>query len=116
MKAKLIRCLAPLPETSSNPVLTRMLEIAPYQAPSGEDRGGNKEASAATEEVIRGGGTETSSPQGRKRTAFEDPKTMVSKRGKKSSPKGPSLWDTPAALCPQGDQPSTEAFILQFGS
>ena len=85
-----------------------MLEIAPYQAPSGEDKGGNKEASASAKEVSRGGGTETSSPQGRKRTASEDPETMVSKRGKKSSPEGPALGATLAALCPQGDQPSTE--------
>ena len=85
-----------------------MLEIAPYQAPSGEDKGGNKEASASAKEVSRGGGTETSSPQGRKRTASEDPETMVSKRGKKSSPEGPASGDTLAALCPQGDQPSTE--------
>ena len=98
----------PLPETSPNPVLTRMLEIAPYQAPLGEDKGGNKEASASAKEVSRGGGTETSSPQGRKRTASEDPETMVSKRGKKSLPEGAALGDTLAALCPQGDQPSTE--------
>ena len=85
-----------------------MLEIAPYQAPSGEDKGGNKEASASAKEVSRGGGTETSSPQGRKRTASEDPETMVSKQGKKSPPEGPALGDTLAVLCPQGDQPSTE--------
>ena len=85
-----------------------MLEIAPYQAPSREDKGGNKKANASAKEVSQGGGTETSSPQRRKRTASEDPETMVSKRGKKSSPEGPALGDTLAALCPQGDQPSTE--------
>ena len=85
-----------------------MLEIAPYQAPLGEDKGGNKEASASAKEVSRGGETETSSPQGRKRTTFEDPETMVFKRGKKTSLEGPAPGDTPAALCPQGDQPSTE--------
>ena len=85
-----------------------MLEIAPYQAPLGEDKGGNKEASASAKEVSQGGGTETSSPRGRKRTTSEDPETMVSKRGKKSLPEGPALGDTLAALCPQGDQPFTE--------
>ena len=85
-----------------------MLEIAPYQAPSGEDKGGNKEASASAKEDNQGGGTETSSPQGSKRTTSEDPETTVTKRGKKSPLEGPALGDTLAALCPQGDQPSTE--------
>ena len=40
----MIRCSAPLPEGSPDPVLARMLELAPYQAPSGEDKGRNKEA------------------------------------------------------------------------
>ena len=43
-KAERIRCSAPLPEGSPDPVLTRMLERAPYQVPSGEDEGNNKEA------------------------------------------------------------------------
>ena len=89
-------------------MLTRMLEIAPYQAPLGEDKGGNKEGRASMKEVSRGGGTETFSPHGRKRTASEDPETMVSKRGKKSSLEGPVLEGTLVAQCPQGDQPSTE--------
>ena len=37
-KAERIRCSAPLPEDSTNPVLTRMLARAPYQVPSGEDK------------------------------------------------------------------------------
>ena len=85
-----------------------MLEITPYEAPLGEDKGGNKEACASVKEVSRGGGTETSSPQGRKRTASEDPETMVSKRGKKSLPQGPAPENAPAALRPRGDQLSTE--------
>ena len=103
-KAKLIRCPAPLPETSPNPVLTRMLEIAPSE----ENERGNKEATTSAKEAVRKGGTENSSPQGKKRTASEDPETMASKWGKKSSPQGPVLGDTSAELCPQGDQPSTE--------
>ena len=94
-----------------------MLEPAPYQAPLGEDKRGNKEAesrphslfiqtdgiNASAKEDNQGEESEIPSPQGRKRTTSEDPETKVSKRGKKSSPKGPI-----AAQCPQGDQPSTE--------
>ena len=113
----MIRCSAPLPEGPANPVLDRMLEPVPYQAPSKEYKGGNKEAesrphslfirtggiSASTKEDNQGEESEIHSPQGRKRTTFEDPETKVSKRGKKSSPEGPV-----AAQCPQGDQPTTE--------
>ena len=70
--------------------------------------GGDKEATASSKEAVRKGGIENSSPQGKKRTASEDPETMVLKRGKKSSPEGPVLGDTSAELCPQGDQPSIE--------
>ena len=45
-KAKMIRCSAPLPEGSPDPVLARMLELAPYQAPSGKDKGGIKRLKA----------------------------------------------------------------------
>ena len=82
----------------------KMLEVVP----SKESEGGDKEATASSKEVVRKGGIENSSPQGKKRTAPEDPETMASKRGKKSSPEGPVLGDTSAELCPQGDQPSTE--------
>ena len=89
----MIRCSAPLPEGSPDPVLARMLELAPYQAPSGEDKGRNKEAesephslfiqtggiSASVKEDNRGEESEIPSPQGRKRTASEDLETMVSK-------------------------------------
>ena len=118
----MIRCPAPLPEGSPDPVLARMLELAPYQAPSGEDKGRNKEAeskphslfiqtggiSASAKEDNQGEESEIPSPQGRKRTTSEDPETKVSKRGKKSSPEGPASEGTPAAQCLQGDQPSTE--------
>ena len=102
-KAKLIRCPAPLPETTPDPVLTRMLEVAPSE----EGEGGNKEATASAKEAARKGGIENPSIQGKKRTASEDPETMASKRGKKSSPEGPVLGDASTELCPQGDQPST---------
>ena len=121
-KAKMIRCSAPLPGGSTDLVLARMLELAPYQAPSGEDKGGNKEAesgphslfiqsgaiSASTKEDNRGEESEIPSRQGRKRTTSEDLEIMVSKRGKKSSPEGLGSEGTLGAQCPQGDQPSTE--------
>ena len=99
-----------------------MLEPVPYQAPSGEDKGGNKGDEGRSHSLfIQTGGISTSakednreeeseipSPQGRKRTTSEDPETKVSKRGKKSSPEGPTSEGTLAAQYPQGDQPSTE--------
>ena len=42
-KTERIRCSAPLPEDSADPVLTRMLAHAPYQVPSGEDKEGSGE-------------------------------------------------------------------------
>ena len=94
----------PLPEGSPDPVLARMLELAPYQAPSGEDKGRNKEAESGLHALlIQTGGISVSvkednrakesripSPQGRKRTASDDLETKVSKRGKKPSPGGPA--------------------------
>ena len=102
-KGKLIRCPAPLLETTPDPVLTRMLEVAPLE--EGEE--GNKEATASPKEAVRKGGIKNSSNQGKKRTASEDPESMVTKRGKKSSSESPALGDASIALCPQGDQPST---------
>ena len=81
-----------------------MLEVAPSE----EGEGGNKEAAASVKEAIRKGGIENPSIQGKKRTASEDPETMVSKRGKKSSLEGPAPGGAPVALRPQGDQLSTE--------
>ena len=103
-KAKLIRCPAPLPETASDPVLTRMLEVAPSE----EGEGGNKEATASVKEAVGKGGIKNPSNQGKKRTASKDLETMVSKQGKKSSSEGPAPGGALAAQCPQGDQPPTE--------
>ena len=118
----MIRCSAPLPEGSLDPVLARMLEYAPHQVPSEEDKGRNKEAesgprallirtggiSVSAKEDNRGEESKIPSPQGRKRTASEDLETRVSKRGKKPSPGGPAPEGILTAQCPQGDQPSTE--------
>ena len=116
------RCFAPLPEGSPDPVLARMLEHAPYQVPSGEDKGRNKEAesgphalliqtrgiSVSAKEDNRGEESRIPSPQGRKRTASEDLETKVSKRGKKPSPGGPAPEGVLTAELPQGGKPSTE--------
>ena len=121
-KAKLIRCPAPLPETMPDPVLTRMLERAPYQVPLGEDEGRNREAesglhtlniqtggiSASAKEDKRGEESKIPSPQGRKRSASEDLETMVFERGKKPLSGGPTPEGILTAQYLQGDQPSTE--------
>ena len=121
-KAERIRCSAPLPEGSPDPVLTRVLARTPYQVPSGEDKGRDKEAesgphtllvqtegiSVSAREDDRGEESRIPSPQGRKRTASEDLETRVSKRGKKPSPGGPAPEGILTAQCPQGSQPSTE--------
>ena len=118
----MIRCSAPLPEGLANPVLDGMLEPAPYQVPSKEDEGGNKEAdngphsllvptegmSTSAREDKQGKESDIPSPRGRKRITSEDPETKASKRGKKSSPEGPATEGILAAQCPRGDQPSTE--------
>ena len=103
-ESKVNQVSGPLPETTLDPVLTRMLEVAPSE----EGAGGNKEATASAKEAVRKGGNENPSILGKKRTASEDPDTMISKQGKKSLLEGPAPRDASAALCPQGDQPSTQ--------
>ena len=95
-KAKVIRCPSPLPETTPDPVLTRMLEVAPLEE-SGE---GNKGATASTKEAVRKGRIENYPDQGKKRTASEDPEVITSKRGKKSLSEGPAPGGAPVALHP----------------
>ena len=118
----MIRCSARLPEGLDNPPLEKMLEIAPCPKPSKEDKMGNNEGesgppplpipiegmSASVREDNKGEEPDILFPRGRKRTASEDLETMVSKRGKKSSPGGPAPEGILTAQCPQGDQPSTE--------
>ncbi len=81
-----------------------MLEALPLE----EGEGGNRKATASTEEALKKGGIENPSLQGEKRTAFEDPEAKASKRGKKSSPEGPAPGEAPAALSPLRNQPSSE--------
>ena len=71
-------------------MLVRMLEIMPLE---GED----KEAMASSKEAAPKGGTDNSSPKGKKRAASDDPETMASKRGKKILVKGS---DTLPTSCP----------------
>ena len=104
MKAERIRCPAPLPKDSANPMLTRMLVPAPYQVPVREDKEESEEAQGglhsrgtpgtlsgeigtSTSEGGREGQTDIPSPHGKKRTASEDSKREASKRGRY-----PSRW------------------------
>ena len=82
-------------------MLVRMLEIMPLE---GED----KEAMASSKEAAPKGGTDNSSPKGKKRSASDDPETVASKWGRKSSSEGPAPGSSSAGLHPQGDQPSSE--------
>ena len=82
-------------------MLVRMLEIMPLE---GED----KEAMASSKEASPKGGIDNSSPKGKKRAASDDPETMASKRGRKSSSEGPTPGSSLARLRPQGDQLSSE--------
>ena len=119
----MIRCSAPLPEGLENPVLEKMLELAPCPEPSKEDKGGgNNEGesgppslpiptegmSASVREDNQGEESDILSPRRKKRTTPEDPETKASKREKKSPPEGPASEGILAAQCPRGDQPSTE--------
>ena len=103
-QAKLIRCPAPLPEITPDPVLVKMLEVMPYEEGEGESR----KATALPKEALERGGIENTSLQGEKRTASEDPGAKAPKRGKKSSPEGPASGEAPAAQSPLKIQPSNE--------
>ena len=118
----MIRCPAPLPEGLENPVLEKMLELAPCPEPSKEDKGGNNEGesgppslpiptegtSASVRDDNQGEESDVPSPRGRKRTTSEDPETKVSKREKKTPPEGPASEGALAAQSPRGDLPSNE--------
>ena len=82
-QAKLIQCPAPLLETTQDPVLIKMLEVAPSE----EGEGGHRGTTTSAKEAFSKGGIESPSFQGEKRTTSEDPEAKASKRGKKSVPK-----------------------------
>ena len=97
-QAKLIRCPAPLPETTPDPVLVKMLEVAPSEEGEGE----NRKTATSPREALKKGGIENPSFQGEKRTASEDPEAETSKRGKKPLPGGPASEGILTAQRPQG--------------
>ena len=103
-RSRLIRCPAPLPETALEPVLVRMLEVAPTEGGEGENRGANISPKGASEE----GGIRNPSLQGEKRTASEDPEAKAPKQGKRSSPGGPASGENPDVQSSPKDQPSNE--------
>ena len=70
-------------------MLVRMLKSVPLEGSEGED----KETMASSKEAAPKGRTDNSSPTGKKRAASDDPETMASKRGKKSSSEGPTPGD-----------------------
>ena len=93
----------PLPETTPNPVLIKMLEVAPSE----EGKEEHRETTTSAKEACSKGGIEGPSLQGEKRTASEDPKAKASKRGRKSLER-PVPGRAPAAQSPQRNQPSRE--------
>ena len=109
----MVRCSAPLPEGLENPVLEKMLELAPCPEPSKEDTGGNNmDGSGPPSLPVTTEGMSASLKEdnrGRKRTASEDPEAEASKREKKSPTEGPASGGALAAQSPQGDQPSNES-------
>ena len=109
----MIWCLAPLPEGLENPVLEKMLEVAPCPEPLKED---------TVEDTADGHGppmlpilaegasvSMKEDDQKRKRIASEDSKAGASKWEKKSPTEGPASGGASAAQSPQGDQPSNES-------
>ena len=118
----MIRCSAPLLEGLENPMLEKMLELAPCPKPSQEDKGGNNGVesvppslpiptegmSASVKEDNQGEESDILSLRGRKRIASEDLETKASKQEKKSPPEGPALEGAFAAQSPREDQPSNE--------
>ena len=61
-QAKLIRCPTPLPETAPDPVLVRMLEVAPSKEGEGENRG----TTASIKESFEEGGSRIPPSRGRR--------------------------------------------------
>ena len=94
-KAKLIRCLAPLPEDLENPVLEKMLQTAPCPEPLKEDTvednaGGRGLSTLPT--LSKGASVSMKEgDQKRTRTAPGDSEAEASKREKKSPTEGPTL-------------------------
>ena len=103
----------PLPEGLENPVLEKMLEVAPCPEPLKEDTEGDNTGERGPPSLpAPTKGTSVSMKEddrGRKRTASEDPEAEASKREKKSPTEGPASGGASAAQSPRGDQPSNES-------
>ena len=82
-----------------------MLKIMPLEGSKGKDKG----TMASSKMAATKGGTDISSPKGKKRAASDDPETMAPKRGRKSTSEGPTPRSSSAELRPQRDQPSSES-------
>ena len=120
-----IRCPAPLPDDSANPMLTRMLASAPYQAPARE---GKEESEKAQQDLGSGGKSDTESgkidlslpedgggkgpsipsPSRRKRAASEGGEGRSSKRGKMPPLSGLGLESDAVEQLQHEDKPSTK--------
>ena len=120
-----IRCPAPLPEDSANPVLTRMLASAPYQAPTRE---GKEESEKTRDDLCSRSKSDTESgeidlsspedrgergasipsPSRRKRAASEGWEGRSPKRGKMPPLSGLGLESDAVEQLRQGDKPSAK--------
>ena len=108
----MIRCSPPLPEGLENPVLEKMLEVAPCPDPLKEDTGEDNTGGRGppTLPILAEGASVSmkEDDQKRKRAAPEDSEAEASKREKKSPTEGPALRGALAAQSPRGDQPSNK--------
>ena len=96
-----------------NPVLEKMLQVAPCPEPLKEDTVEDNAGGCGppTLPILAEGASVSmkEDDQKRKRIASEDSEAEASKREKKSPTKGPTLGGTIAAQSPRGDQFSRES-------
>ena len=114
--------MAPLPEDSADPMLTRMLPPAPYQVPVKEDKEESRKAKgglhsygtpdtvsgeikAPSSEDKREGEADILSPHGKKRAASEGWEEKAPKRGKMPLSGGSGLEDDVVAQSHDEDGP-----------
>ena len=123
-KAKMIRCSAPLPEGSADPVLTWMLAPTPYlvlmkEGKNMETRGDpcsgdgldivSGEIKVSSPKDKGAGGANVPSPHGTKRAASEDREGRSPKRGKMPSSGGSGLASDIVAQFHHEDKPPTKS-------
>ena len=103
----------PLPEGLDNPVLEKMLQVAPCSEPLKEDTGEDNTGGLGPPMLpILAEGASVSMREGdqkRKRTAPGDSEAEASKWEKKSPIEGPTLGGAFAAQSPWGNQFSSES-------